>query len=45
MRAYILRRLALVLPTLWGILTLNFFIVQAAPGGPVEQMMARLGNL
>ena len=45
MRAYILRRLALVLPTLWGILTLNFFIVQAAPGGPVEQMMARLQGL
>ncbi len=45
MLAYILRRLALILPTLLGILTLNFFIIQAAPGGPVEQMLARLQGL
>jgi microcin C transport system permease protein len=42
MLAYILRRLFLVIPTLFGIMVLNFFIVQAAPGGPVEQMIARL---
>jgi microcin C transport system permease protein len=42
MIAYILRRLLLVLPTLFGILLLNFTIVQFAPGGPVEQMAARL---
>jgi microcin C transport system permease protein len=42
MLAYILRRLVLIIPTLWGIVTINFFIVQAAPGGPVEQMIARL---
>src|SRR5437764_12694810 len=42
MLAYILRRLMLVIPTLFGIMVLNFFIVQAAPGGPVEQMIARL---
>src|SRR6478609_2975437 len=42
MLAYILRRLMLVVPTLFGIMVLNFFIVQAAPGGPVEQMIARL---
>jgi microcin C transport system permease protein len=42
MLAYILRRLALVVPTLFGIMVLNFFIVQAAPGGPVEQMLARI---
>jgi microcin C transport system permease protein len=42
MFAYILRRLLLVVPTLFGIMVLNFFIVQAAPGGPVEQMIARL---
>ena len=40
MLAYILRRLLLVVPTLFGIMVLNFFIVQAAPGGPVEQMIA-----
>jgi microcin C transport system permease protein len=42
MLAYILRRLMLVVPTLLGIMVLNFFIVQAAPGGPVEQMLARI---
>ncbi len=42
MTAYILRRLLLILPTLLGIMLLNFFIIQAAPGGPVEQMIARL---
>jgi microcin C transport system permease protein len=42
MLAYILRRLILVIPTLFGIMVLNFFIVQAAPGGPVEQMIAQL---
>ncbi len=39
---YIIRRLLFIAPTLLGIITLNFFIIQAAPGGPVEQMIARL---
>ncbi|CAM3642462.1 microcin C ABC transporter permease YejB [Parendozoicomonas haliclonae] len=39
---YIGRRLLLLIPTLLGILLLNFIIVQAAPGGPVEQMIAKL---
>jgi len=42
MLGYILRRLALLLPTLIGILLINFLIIQAAPGGPVEQMVATL---
>ncbi len=42
MLAYILRRLLLIIPTLLGILLLNFIIIQAAPGGPVEQMIAKL---
>ncbi len=42
MIAYIVRRLLLIPLTLFGILTLNFVIVQFAPGGPVEQMIARL---
>ncbi|MCP5893835.1 peptide ABC transporter permease, partial [Klebsiella pneumoniae] len=42
MLAYILRRLLLIIPTLLGILVINFLIVQAAPGGPVEQMIAKL---
>ena len=41
MGAYILRRLLLVIPTLFGIMVLNFIIIQAAPGGPIEQMIAR----
>lgn len=45
MAAYILRRLLLIIPTLLGILTINFIIVQAAPGGPVEQTIAQLQGL
>jgi microcin C transport system permease protein len=41
MRQYILKRLLLIIPTLLGIMTLNFFIVQIAPGGPVEQAIAQ----
>jgi microcin C transport system permease protein len=42
MLAYLVRRLLLVVPTLVGILLANFLIVQAAPGGPVDLMLARL---
>lgn len=42
MLAYVVRRLLLVIPTLLGIMTVNFFIVQAAPGGPVEQMISQI---
>ena len=42
MTSYILRRLLLMIPTILGILLVNFLIVQAAPGGPVEQVIARL---
>ncbi|MCX4024804.1 microcin C ABC transporter permease YejB [Endozoicomonas sp. SM1973] len=42
---YILRRLLLIIPTLLGIMVINFIIIQAAPGGPVEQMIARLQGL
>ncbi len=42
MGRYILRRLLLMVPTLFGILLLNFIIVQFAPGGPVEQVLSRL---
>ena len=39
---YIIRRLLLIIPTLLGIMVINFAIVQIAPGGPVEQMIAKL---
>ena len=42
MLAYIARRLLLIVPTLFGIMVVNFVIVQAAPGGPVELMIARI---
>lgn len=45
MLGYILRRLLLIIPTLLCILLVNFFIVQAAPGGPVEQAIARLQGI
>lgn len=41
MYAYVLRRLALIPLTLLGIITINFVIVQIAPGGPVEQVLAQ----
>jgi len=40
--AYLLRRLLLIVPTLWAIITINFFIVQIAPGGPVDQAIANI---
>jgi len=42
MLAYLIRRLLLIIPTLLCILVVNFLIVQAAPGGPVEQAIARI---
>ncbi|MEG3132410.1 microcin C ABC transporter permease YejB [Rouxiella sp. T17] len=42
MNAYLIRRLLLVIPTLWAIITINFFIVQIAPGGPVDQAIASI---
>lgn len=42
MGAYILRRLLLVIPTLLGIMILNFALIQFVPGGPIEQIIARL---
>lgn len=42
MAAYLLRRLLLLVPTLLGIIAINFAVVQLAPGGPVEQALAEL---
>ena len=41
MGAYILRRLLLIIPTLLGIMVINFTLTQFVPGGPVEQAIAR----
>lgn len=45
MAAYVLRRLLLMVPTLFGILLINFLVIQAAPGGPVERTLAQLQGL
>src|SRR5678815_5673515 len=42
MWSYILKRLLLMIPTLFGILLITFVIIQFVPGGPVEQMVAQL---
>ena len=44
MAAYILRRLLLMVPTLFGIMLLSFVIIQFAPGGPIEQIIARISG-
>ncbi len=45
MANYILRRLLLIVPTLWAIITINFFIIQIAPGGPVDQAIAKMSGI
>ena len=42
MLAYIIRRLLLMIPTLFGIMLVNFLVLQFVPGGPVEQIIAQL---
>ena len=42
MGAYILRRILLMIPTMFGIMAISFAVVQFAPGGPVEQVIAKL---
>ncbi|MDQ0395789.1 microcin C ABC transporter permease YejB [Labrys monachus] len=44
MPAYILRRLLLILPTLFGIMLISFAVIQFVPGGPVERMVAVLSG-
>ncbi len=42
MGAYLLRRLLLVIPTLFGIMVINFVLTQFVPGGPIDQIIARM---
>jgi microcin C transport system permease protein len=44
MGAYILRRVLLMIPTLLGIMAISFAVIQFAPGGPVEQVIAKLSG-
>ena len=45
MGRYLLRRLFLIFPTLFGILLINFAIIQLAPGGPIDQIIAQSSGL
>lgn len=45
MGAYIFKRLLLIIPTLLGVMTINFLLMQLAPGGPVEQTIAKLESI
>lgn len=42
---YILKRILLIFPTLFGIMLINFIVVQVAPGGPVERLVAQLSGV
>src|SRR5204862_8366324 len=44
MTAYLARRILLMIPTLLGILFVSFVVVQFAPGGPVERVLAQLSG-
>ena len=44
MASYLIRRLLLIIPTLFGIMLINFAIIQIVPGGPVEQMIYQFEN-
>ena len=42
MAPYIARRLLLIIPTLLGIILINFFLIQFVPGGPIEQVLSQI---
>ena len=42
MTAYIIRRLLLIIPTLFAIMVINFAVIHIAPGGPIEQIIAEM---
>jgi microcin C transport system permease protein len=44
MAAYILRRLLLIIPTMFGILLVSFVVIQLAPGGPVQRIIAQISG-
>ena len=45
MAAYITRRLLLIIPTLFGIMLINFLVIQAAPGGPIENLISQYAGI
>ena len=47
MGGYLLKRLALLAPTIFAIILINFTLVQFVPGGPIEQIISKItvGNI
>ncbi|WNJ95899.1 ABC transporter permease subunit [Vibrio ruber] len=45
MRQYVVKRLCLIIPTLLAIVTLNFFLLQWLPGGPLDAILAQMGGM
>ena len=45
MLKYILKRIALMIPTLFGVLFITFAVIQFVPGGPIEQITSQLNDL
>jgi len=44
MAAYLLKRILLIIPTMLGIMAISFIIIQFAPGGPVERVIAQISG-
>ena len=44
MTAYMIRRILFMIPTLFGIMLVSFIVVQFAPGGPIERIIAQLSG-
>src|ERR1700688_611180 len=44
MTAYIIRRILFMIPTIFGIMLVSFVVVQFAPGGPIERVIAQLSG-
>jgi microcin C transport system permease protein len=44
MTAYILRRILLMIPTIFGIMLVTFVVIQFAPGGPIDHVIAKLSG-
>jgi microcin C transport system permease protein len=45
MASYLLKRTLLIIPTLFGIMLISFAIIQFAPGGPIERVIAQISGM
>jgi microcin C transport system permease protein len=42
--SYLIKRILLIIPTLFGIMLITFIIIQFAPGGPIDHILARINS-